>query len=70
MWLSIHSAQYRRRRSSCVPSGTWTSNSRSRPWIALIWYATGQIPQIRGTMSGTSENGRPRRNDSKNRGGS
>jgi len=53
-----------------VPGETWTSNSRSSPWIALIWYATGQIPQIRGTMSGTSLKCRPRRNDSKNRGGS
>ncbi len=69
-WLSIHSPQYRRRRRSWVPSGTSTPNSRSSPWIADIWYATGQIPQIRGTMSGTSLKLRPRRNASKKRGGS
>ena len=37
---------------------------------ALIWYATGQIPQIRAVMLGASRNERPRRNASKNRGGS
>ncbi len=53
-----------------MPSGTSTPKSCSSPWIALIWYATGQIPQIRGTMSGTSLKWRPCRNASKNRGGS
>ena len=37
---------------------------------ALIWYAIGQMPQIREVMSGASVNARPRRNASKNRGGS
>ena len=33
-------------------------------------YATGQMPQIRAVMSGTSANDRPRRKASKKRGGS
>ena len=39
-------------------------------WTALIWYATGQMPQMRAVMSGASPNARPRRNASKKRGGS
>ena len=39
-------------------------------WHALIWYAIGQIPQIREVMSGTSVCRRPRSSASKNRGGS
>ena len=69
-WLSIHSPQYRSRRRSWIPSATSTPNSRSSPWIADIWYATGQIPQIRGTMSETSSECLPCRKASKKRGGS
>ena len=38
--------------------------------MALVWYATGQIPQMRAVMSGASMNERPRRKASKKRGGS
>ncbi len=37
---------------------------------ALIWYATGQMPQMRAVRSGASVARRPRRKASKNRGGS
>ena len=47
-----------------------TPNAFSIACTALIWYATGQMPQIRAVMSGASEKARPRRNASKNRGGS
>ena len=36
----------------------------------LVWYATGQMPQMRAVMSGASRKSRPRRNASKKRGGS
>ena len=42
--------------------------SIARP--ALIWYAMGQMPQMRATMSGTSWIDRPRKNASKKRGAS
>ena len=37
---------------------------------ALVWYATGQMPQILAVRSGGSVYIRPRRKASKNRGGS
>ncbi len=47
---------------------TPTTSSIAR--TALVWYATGQMPQMRAVMSGASVYARPRRNASKKRGGS
>ena len=69
-WLSIHSPQYSSRRRSPIGCGISTPQAASSAWQALIWYATGQMPQIRAVMSGGSVYRRPRRKASKNRGGS
>jgi hypothetical protein len=47
---------------------TW--HAASIAWEDVVWYATGQMPQIRDVMSGGSVCCRPRRNASKKRGGS
>jgi hypothetical protein len=39
-------------------------------FIELVWYATGQMPQIRAVMSGASRKERPWSSASKKRGGS
>jgi hypothetical protein len=69
-WLSIHSPQYSSRRRAATDASTVTPQASSMAAHALIWYATGQIPQIRAVMSGGSVCRRPRRKASKNRGGS
>ncbi len=69
-WLSIHSPQYSSRRRSRITGSTVTPHASSIAAQALIWYATGQIPHTRAVMSGGSVYERPRRNASKNRGGS
>ena len=69
-WLSIHSPQYSSRRSASSRPSRVTPQAASIARHALSWYATGQIPQIRAVMSGGSVWARPRRNASKNRGGS
>ena len=69
-WLSIHSPQYSRRRNARISGPASTPQASSIAAQALIWYATGQIPHTRAVMSGGSVYDRPRRNASKNRGGS
>ncbi len=54
VWLSIHSPQYRRRRRSRSGPSTSTPTADSIASQALIWYATGQMPQMRAVMSGGS----------------
>ena len=57
-------------RQSATGAETSIPQAASIARHALIWYATGQIPQMRAVMSGGSVYRRPRRNASKNRGGS
>ena len=53
-----------------IGSGASTPARFSSAFTALVWYATGQMPQMRAVMSGASVNERPRSSASKNRGGS
>ena len=64
VWLSIHSPQYSSRRSSAMLLVTSTPHACSIATHADIWYATGQIPQMRAVMSGGSVWPRPRKNPS------
>ena len=48
-----------------LDGSTSTPNRSSNAWTALIWYATGQMPQIRATMSRTSSGVRPTTSASK-----
>ena len=58
-WLSIHSPQYSSRRSDRTEGSIVTPNSDSNALTAVSWYAIGQMPQIRATMSITSSGVRP-----------
>ena len=53
-WLEIHSPQLSSRRRPASPPGSVAPHADSIAWQALVWYATGQIPQIRAVMRGGS----------------
>jgi hypothetical protein len=64
-WLCSHSPQYISRRIRITQGDACIPKACSRACTAVIWYATGQMPQIRATTSSTSWESRPSRNFSK-----
>ena len=63
-WDSIHSPQYSRRRISWISGVVVTPQMVSIASVDALWYATGQMPQMRAVMSGGSVYLRPRRKPS------